>query len=61
MTKNIILTLLALTTITCAVLEGLVDGLPAQFVQLNGLLTIVCTATFIGWALKLQVRQFLKD
>ena len=61
MIRLIVLTLLALLTIGCAVLEGLIPGLPAQFIQITGLLTIVCTAVFIIWILKLQAQSFKKD
>ena len=61
MKRYIVLAVLALLTMTCAVLEGVVESLPAQFVQLNGLLTIVCTGVFIGWMLRLQARNFKKD
>ena len=60
MKKYIILISLALMTLTCAVLEGLVE-LPAQFIQLNGLLTILCTGAFISWTLKVHVADFSKD
>ena len=61
MIKYIVLTLLALTTLTCAVLEGLVESLPSQLIQVNGLLTIVCAAVFIVWTLKIQAQGFKKD
>lgn len=61
MKKAIVLTLLALVTMTCAVLEGLVESLPPQFIQVNGLLTIVCAGTFIVWTLKVQAERFHKD
>ncbi|MDX2428789.1 MAG: hypothetical protein QNK22_08875 [Xanthomonadales bacterium] len=61
MIKTIVLTLLALLTMTCAVLEGLVESLPSQFIQINGLLTIVCAVVFIIWTLKIQVQEFKKD
>ena len=61
MIRSIVLTLLALVTIICAVLEGLVPGLPAQFVQITGLLTIVFTGVFIIWILKIQAQRFKKD
>ena len=59
--KYIVLVVLALLTLTCAVLEGLLVSLPPQFIQLVGLLTIVCTGVFIGWMLRLQVRSFKRD
>ena len=60
--KNfIILMTLAVITVTCAVLEGLVESLPPQFVQLNGLLTIVCAGVFIVLVLKVQAEWFKKD
>lgn len=60
MKKYIILISLALMTLTCVVLEGLVQ-LPAQFIQLNGLLTILCTGAFIGLTLKVQIDNFGED
>jgi len=60
MKKSIILVSLALLTMTFAVLEGLVE-LPPHFVQINGLLTIICAAVFIGWTLKVQAEGFHKD
>jgi hypothetical protein len=53
MYKYIILILLALLAITGAVLEGLFEDLSPQFIQINGLLTIICTGTFIAGVLKL--------
>jgi len=61
MKKIIVLTSLALVTMTFAVLEGLVESLPPQFVQVNGLLTIVCTGVFVVWTLKVQAERFYKD
>ena len=51
MKKYIILISLAILTMTCAVLEGLVPSLPQQFIQVTGLLTIVCVGALIFWAL----------
>jgi hypothetical protein len=48
------LILLALLTMTCAALEGLFEGLPAQFIQFNGLLTMLCVGVFISWTLKIR-------
>ena len=59
--RKFILTLLALLTLTSAVLEGLIEGLPPQFIQINGLLTIVCAGVFIAWTLKIQAERFDKD
>ena len=56
MKKIIVLTSLALVTMTFAVLEGLVESLPPQFIQVNGLLTIVCAGVFVVWTLKVQFR-----
>lgn len=61
MIKYIVLAALALLTITFSVLEGLVEALPPQFIQINGLLTIVCAAVFIILALKTQAQGFKKD
>ena len=57
MKKYIVLIFLALLTMTGAVLEGLVEGLSPHLVQVNGLLTIICTGIFIIWTLKLQVQR----
>ena len=57
MKKYIVLIFLALLTMTGAVLEGLVEGLSPYLVQVNGLLTIICTGIFIIWTLKLQVQR----
>ena len=54
MKNYIILILLALITMTGAVLEGLVEGLSPQLIQLNGLLTIICAGVFVGWTLNVQ-------
>jgi hypothetical protein len=59
--RKFILISLALLAITCAVLEGLIEGLPPQFIQINGLLTIVCAGVFITWTLKIQAQRFDKD
>ena len=61
MKKIIVLTSLALVAITFAVLEGLVESLPPQFIQINGLLNIVCAGVFIVWTLKVQAERFYKD
>lgn len=57
MKKYIVLIFLAVLTLTGAVLEGLVEGLSPQIVQVNGLLTIICAGIFIIWTLKLQVQR----
>lgn len=60
MKKYIVLISLALLTLTLAVFEGLVE-LPPQFIQVNGLLMIICVAVFIGWSLKVQIESFKED
>ena len=57
MKKYILLISLALMTLTCVVLEGLIELSP-QFVQINGLLTILCAGALISWTLKIQVDDF---
>jgi len=55
MKKYIALLLLALLTITCVVVEGLVENISPAFIQLNGLLTILCTGAFtVTWLLTVQ-------
>jgi hypothetical protein len=60
MKKYIILIALALFTMTCAVLEGLVE-VPVQFIQLNGLMAILGAMMVIFWTLKMQAEAFAKD
>jgi hypothetical protein len=57
MKKYIVLGLLALLTMTGAVLEGLIVGLPQQLVQVNGALTIVSALALVVWTLKVQARD----
>jgi hypothetical protein len=59
MKKYIVLILLALVTLTGAVLEGLVELSP-QFIQINGLMTILCAGALITWTLKIQADEVLK-
>jgi len=59
MKKYIVLTILVLLTMTGAVLEGLVEGLSPQLIQLNGLLTIICTGVLITWTLKTHPASLL--
>ena len=59
MKKYIVLILLALMTTTGAVLEGLIE-LPPQYIQINGLMTILCVGALITWTLKVQVDEFRK-
>ena len=57
MKKYIILGLLALLTMTGAVLETLVAGLPQQLVQINGGLTIISAMILVAWTLKIQAHD----
>ncbi len=57
MKKYIVLIFLALLTMTGAVLEGLVEGLSPQLIQVNGLLTIICAGVFISLTLKTQAGE----
>jgi len=59
MKKYIVLILLALVTLTGAVLEGLVELSP-QFIQINGLMTILCAGALITWTLKIQADEVRK-
>jgi uncharacterized membrane protein len=58
MKKYIILILLALLTLSGAVLEGLVENLSPHLIQVNGFLTILCTGALITWTLKIQAESF---
>ena len=61
MKKYLLLISLAALTMTCAVLEVLVPSLPTQFIQLNGLLIIVCAGALIVWTLKVPAGSLDKD
>jgi len=61
MKKYIILIALAVLTLTGAVVEGLVESLSPQFIQLNGLLVILSAAALITWTLKVQADNFSTD
>lgn len=52
MISRISLAVLALLMVTCALLEGLVETLPPQFIQLNGLLVILCAGIYITWSVR---------
>ncbi len=54
MKKYIVLGLLVLITMTGALLEGLIEGLPQQVVQINGALTITSAMILVAWTLKIQ-------
>ena len=54
MKKYILLISLAVLIISCAVLEGLAPSLPPLFIQLSGLLTILCAGALMVWTLKVQ-------
>ena len=54
MKKYIVLILLAVLSMTGAVLEGLVENLSPQLVQLNGMLTLVSAVALVVWTLKVQ-------
>lgn len=56
MKKYIVPILLALFAMSGAVLEGLIKDLSPQIIQINGLLTIICTGVLITWVLRLQVK-----
>ena len=54
MKARISLAALVLLTVACALLEGLVESLPRQFIQMNGLLIILCAGVFVGWTVRLR-------
>jgi hypothetical protein len=55
-----VLIILALITMTCVTLEGLVELSP-RFIQFNGLLTILFTGALISWVLKVQTDEVSSD
>jgi len=57
MKKYFILGLLALVTMVGAVLEGLIEGLPQQVVQINGVMTIISAMVLVVWTLKVQASE----
>ena len=61
MKKYFILVSLALLSMTCAVIEGLIETLPPQFIQINGLLIIVCAVVYVAWTLKVRSKGLDKD
>jgi hypothetical protein len=61
MKKYVVLIVLALITMTGAVLEGLVENLSPQMVQLNGLFTLISASVLIGWVLSVQEGDLSKD
>lgn len=61
MKKYVLLIVLALVTMAGAVLEGLVENLSPQMVQLNGLFTLISASVLIGWALSVQEGNLSKD
>jgi len=60
MTKYIILGLLTLTTIICAVFEGLLDLSP-QFVQFSGAVSLIFTLVLIGSSLMIKTDDVRRD
>jgi len=52
MMKIFTLSVLSVLALAGALLEGLIDAVPPQFVQLNGVIIILCTGVFILSALK---------
>lgn len=52
MMKIFALSALVLLALGGALLEGLIDAVPPQFVQLNGVFIILCTAVFVLSAVK---------
>lgn len=54
MKKYIVLITLAFITMTGAVLEGLIEDLSPQLIQLNGLMTLTSAVALIIWALRVQ-------
>jgi len=52
MSRIIALSALALLAVAGALLEGMIDQVPPQFIQVNGILIILCTGVFILSALK---------
>jgi len=57
MKKYIVMGLLALVTMVGAVLEGLIEGLPQQVVQINGVMTIISAMVLVVWTLKVQASE----
>lgn len=52
MKKYIVWSVLAALMVTGALLEGLVEGLPQRWIQLNGFVTILSAFGFVVWTLK---------
>jgi hypothetical protein len=61
MKKYAVLIFLALLTMTGALLEGFVEDLSPQLVQIIGLLTLISAGTLIVWALRFQQGSVVED
>ena len=61
MKKYAVLIFLALLTMSGALLEGLVEDLSPQLVQIIGLLTLISAGILIVWSLKFQQGSTVKD
>ena len=61
MKNYIVWIVLAVLMMTGAFAEGLIEGLPRQLVQANGVLIILSAMTFVGWSLKVQASSFRKE
>ena len=55
MGKYIVWVSLAVLMISGALIEGLVEGLPQKWVQLNGFVTILSVFGFVAWTLRKTV------
>ncbi len=54
MLRNALLSILVLLTVAGALLEGFLESIPTQFIQVNGILIIFCTFIFIAWVVKFR-------
>jgi hypothetical protein len=55
MNKYVIWIALSILALSFAVVEGVVANVPEQFVQFNGLLTILSVLGVVVWSLKMQM------
>lgn len=53
--------ILAFLALACAVLEGLFEWLPPEFIQFNGLLIIVGTGAFVAQVLRARGNNLEED
>jgi hypothetical protein len=60
MAKTLAAGLLALTAITCSLVEGLIELSP-HLMQLTGLLSTLCAVALVGWSATIKTQDSRRD